>query len=60
MQPDFTGQTIGLATNLAVSVAERVQHLAPNASVVETFNITLAEIIASETKDSQGDRPRLY
>ncbi|NJR51143.1 MAG: NAD(P)-binding domain-containing protein [Leptolyngbyaceae cyanobacterium CSU_1_3] len=50
LQPDFTGQTIGLATNLKVSVAERVQQLAPNAAVVEAFNITFADIIASESR----------
>jgi 8-hydroxy-5-deazaflavin:NADPH oxidoreductase len=60
LRPDFTGQTIGLATNLAISVAESVQHLTPNAYVVEAFNITFAEIIASESRDFQGDRPSIF
>jgi 8-hydroxy-5-deazaflavin:NADPH oxidoreductase len=60
LRPDFTGQTIGLATNLAVSVAENVQHLAPNASVVEAFNITFAETIASESRGFHGDRPSIF
>lgn len=60
LQPDFTGQTIGLATTLKVSVAERVQQLAPNAAVVEAFNITFADIIASESRDFEGDRPSIF
>lgn len=60
LQPDFTGQTIGLATNLKVSVAEKVQQLAPNAAVVEAFNITFADIIASESRDFGGDCPSIF
>ncbi|MBW4582085.1 MAG: NAD(P)-binding domain-containing protein [Tildeniella nuda ZEHNDER 1965/U140] len=60
LQPDFTGQTIGLATNLEASIAERVQQLAPNAAVVEAFNITFADIIASESRDFEGDRPSIF
>jgi 8-hydroxy-5-deazaflavin:NADPH oxidoreductase len=60
LQPDFTGQTIGLATNLEISAAEKVQQLAPNAAVVEAFNVTFAEIIASESRDFGGDRPSIF
>lgn len=60
LQPDFTGQTIGLATNLEISVAEKVQRLAPNAAVVEAFNTTFADIIASESRDFGGDRPSIF
>jgi 8-hydroxy-5-deazaflavin:NADPH oxidoreductase len=60
LQPDFTGQTIGLATNLEISVAEKVQQLAPNAAVVEAFNITFADIIASESRNFGGDRPSIF
>jgi 8-hydroxy-5-deazaflavin:NADPH oxidoreductase len=60
LQPDFTGQTIGLATNLEISVAEKVQQLAPNAAVVEAFNITFADIIASASRDFGGDRPSVF
>jgi len=31
IQPDFTGQTIGLATDLKFSAAESIQQLLPNA-----------------------------
>ena len=60
LQPDFSGQTIGLATELKISVAERVQQLAPDAKVVEAFNITFAEIIASESRQFGSDRPSVF
>jgi len=60
LQPDFTGQTIGLATNLEISVAEKVQQVAPNAAVVEAFNTTFADTIASESRDFEGDRPSIF
>ncbi len=60
LQPDFTGQTIGLPTNLTISIAETIQQLAPNAKVVEAFNITFAEIIASESRQFSGDRPSVF
>jgi predicted dinucleotide-binding enzyme len=60
LRPDFTGQTIGLATDLTISVAEQVQQLAPQARVVEAFNLTFAEIIASESREFEGDRPSLF
>ena len=60
LQPDFSGQTIGLATELKISVAERVQQLAPDAKVVEAFNITFAEIIASDSRQFGSDRPSVF
>lgn len=60
LRPDFTGQTIGLRTDLTLSVAEMVQQLAPAAKVVEAFNITFAEIIAAESRQFEGDRPSIF
>ncbi|HSM80394.1 MAG TPA: NADPH-dependent F420 reductase [Nodosilinea sp.] len=60
LRPDFTGQTVGLATELTISVAEQVQQLAPQARVVEAFNLTFAEIIAAESRQLGGQRPSLF
>ncbi|NJN86470.1 MAG: NADPH-dependent F420 reductase [Leptolyngbyaceae cyanobacterium SL_7_1] len=60
LRPDFTGQTIGLPTELKISVAERVQQLAPHAHVVEAFNITFAEVLASESRQFGSDRPSIF
>jgi len=58
--PDFTGQTIGLATDLKLSVAETIQQLVPNARVVEAFNTTFAEIIASDSRQFGVDFPSVF
>jgi 8-hydroxy-5-deazaflavin:NADPH oxidoreductase len=60
LQPDFTGQTIGLATDLKISVAETIQKLVPNAKVVEAFNTTFAEIIASDSRQFGSDFPSVF
>lgn len=60
LQPDFTGQTIGIATELKTSVAETIQQFAPKAKVVEAFNITFAEIIGSNSRQFGGDRPSIF
>lgn len=60
LQPDFTGQTVGLTTQLKVSIAEKVQQLAPSAKVVEAFNITFAETIAAESRCFDSDRPSVF
>jgi 8-hydroxy-5-deazaflavin:NADPH oxidoreductase len=60
IQPDFTGQTIGLATDLKISVAETIQKLVPNAKVVEAFNTTFAEIIASDSRQFGADFPSVF
>ncbi|MDX2242031.1 MAG: NADPH-dependent F420 reductase [Leptolyngbyaceae cyanobacterium bins.302] len=60
LQPDFTGQTIGLATDLKISVAETIQQLAPGARVVEAFNTTFAEIIASDSRQFGSDIPSVF
>lgn len=60
LQPDFTGQTMGLATDLKTSVAETIQQLAPSAKVVEAFNSTFAEIIASDSRQFGDDHPSVF
>lgn len=60
LQPDFTGQTIGLGTDLKMSVAETIQQLAPNAKVVEAFNTTFAEILASASRQFGTDTPSVF
>ncbi|UBF26825.1 NADPH-dependent F420 reductase [Kovacikia minuta CCNUW1] len=60
LQPDFTGQTIGLATDLKISVAETIQQLIPHAKVVEAFNTTFAEIIASDSRKFGSDVPSVF
>ncbi|MBG1263068.1 NADPH-dependent F420 reductase [Nostoc commune] len=60
LQPDFTGQTIGLTTDLKISVAETIQQLIPNAKVVEAFNTTFAEIIASDSRQFGSDFPSVF
>jgi 8-hydroxy-5-deazaflavin:NADPH oxidoreductase len=60
LQPDFTGKTIGLATDLKISIAETIQQLAPNARVVEAFNTTFAEIIASDSRQFGINFPSVF
>jgi 8-hydroxy-5-deazaflavin:NADPH oxidoreductase len=60
LQPDFSGQTMGLATNLKISVAEALQNLVPTAKVIEAFNSTFAEIIASDSRQFGRDRPSVF
>jgi predicted dinucleotide-binding enzyme len=60
LTPDFTGQTIGLATDLKTSVAETIQQLASGGRVVEAFNTTFAEIIASESRQFGSNRPSIF
>lgn len=60
LRPDFTGETIGLATDLKISVAETIQKAAPQAKVVEAFNTTFAEILASDSRQFGNDRPSIF
>jgi predicted dinucleotide-binding enzyme len=59
LHPDFSGRTIGLPTDLVESVAETIAALAPKAYVVEAFNLTFAEILASPDRNFRGLRPTL-
>lgn len=54
------GLAIGLATELKISVAETIQQFAPKARVVEAFNSTFAEIIASDSRQFGADFPSVF
>lgn len=58
-EPDFEGKATGLKTDADISAAERISQLAPDARVVETFNLTFAEIIKAGT-DFSGQKPSLF
>jgi predicted dinucleotide-binding enzyme len=60
LKPDFTGQTVGLPTELKTSMAERIAHLAPGAGVVEAFNVTFAHTIAADSRRFGPDRPSIF
>jgi len=59
LKPDFTGETIGIKTDLGISVAEMIQQLVPSARVVEAFNTTFAEIVASDSRRFGEDNPSI-
>jgi len=59
LKPDFTGETIGIETDLGISVAEMIQQLVPSARVVEAFNTTFAEIVASDSRRFGEDNPSI-
>jgi len=59
LKPDFTGETIGIKTDLGISVAEMIQQLVPSARVVEAFNTTFAEIVASDSRCFGEDNPSI-
>jgi 8-hydroxy-5-deazaflavin:NADPH oxidoreductase len=60
LEPDFSGQRMGMPTELKISVAETVQQLAPKAKVIEAFNMTFAEIIGSDSRQFGADRPSIF
>ncbi len=60
LKPDFTGQTVGLPTELTTSMAERIAQLAPGAQVVEAFNVTFAQTIAANSRRFGPDRPSIF
>jgi 8-hydroxy-5-deazaflavin:NADPH oxidoreductase len=57
LRPDFSGQTVGLPTDLTKSVAETIAALVPEAHVVEAFNLTFAETLKAPDRDFKGQRP---
>jgi predicted dinucleotide-binding enzyme len=57
LKPDFEGKTVGLPSELQTSVAEEIAQSAPGAKVVEAFNTTFAEILQSDSRDFNGQRP---
>lgn len=60
LRPDFEGKTMGLATDLEISIAETIQKEAPDAKVVEAFNLTFAEIVASDSRTMAGEKPTIF
>lgn len=59
LRPDFQGKTMGMPTDLTMSVAEEIQVARPRARVVEAFNSTFAEILAAPSREIDGERPSL-
>ncbi len=53
LRPDFKGDTIGLATDLKISMAETIAALLPDSIVVEAFNTTFSQIIENPFSDNQ-------
>ncbi|MBC8141162.1 MAG: NAD(P)-binding domain-containing protein [Armatimonadetes bacterium] len=60
LKPDMSGGTIGLPTDLTISMAEKIATLSPDAKVVEAFNTTFAEILAAPSRDFNGERPSVF
>jgi len=60
LKPDFTGQTVGLPTSRTFSMAEELAQLVPGAKVVEAFNITFAETLASDSRSFGGEHPSIF
>ena len=60
LPPDFSGQTMGLATDLTTSIAEQIAQRAPGAMVVEAFNSTFAEIVAADSRRFGADRAGVF
>jgi 8-hydroxy-5-deazaflavin:NADPH oxidoreductase len=57
LKPDFEGKTVGLPSELQTSVAEEIARSEPGAKVIEAFNTTFAEILQSDSRDFNGQRP---
>ena len=60
LRPDFENKTMGLPTDLNESVAEQIARLAPTSRVVEAFNLTFAEILASDSRQFGAERPGIF
>ncbi len=45
LKPDFSGQTVGLPSDMTTSIAETIANMLPNAHIVEAFNTTFSGII---------------
>lgn len=59
LRPDFEGNTIGLGTDLQISIAETIANLAPDTHVVEAFNTTFAQIIEQPTIEGH-EKPNVF
>lgn len=58
--PDFTGSTIGLATDRKTSVAEEIAEKLPQAKVVEAFNIAFAENLKLPSQIFEGQQGTIF
>jgi 8-hydroxy-5-deazaflavin:NADPH oxidoreductase len=58
--PDSTGETIGLPTKQALSVAEDIALALPGAIVVEAFNTTFAEVLQIPARVTGNVKPSLF
>ncbi len=59
LKPDFEGNTVGLPSTLAQSVAETLAGKT-GAKVVEAFNITFAEILQLPSRDFDAEHPSIF
>lgn len=60
LRPDFSGSTVGIATDRHESVAESIAAALPNSHVVEAFNTTFAEVLEAPTRAIGGETPSLF
>jgi predicted dinucleotide-binding enzyme len=61
LKPDFTGQTIGLPTDMKMSMAERIAQLAPGSSGGRSIsNVTFAQTLAAPSRRFGPDRPSVF
>ena len=60
LQPDFSGENIGLSRRLSNSVAEQICHLLQTTKVVEAFNTTFAEILQLPSRETNGKKPSIF
>jgi predicted dinucleotide-binding enzyme len=58
--PDFTGERIGLNSDLKISVAETIANALPGAMVVEAFNTTFAEVINAIRLHPPAEAPSVF
>lgn len=60
LRMDPSGKKLGIATNRKQSVAEQIAELEPEANVVEAFNVTFADILASESRLFGEDKASIF
>lgn len=60
LQPDFSGETIGLFTKHTLSIAEHISLALQSSKVVEAFNTTFAEILQLPSREIDGKKPSVF
>ena len=60
IETDFTGDTVGLATHLQLSVAEHIQDSLQMARVIEAFNIIFAAILELPARNGMAKKPVIF